>query len=69
MCRIWLSKPVTYVAVHRVQLAGRLQQYEGLGPDFASLAQQYSQLMEDLRHAEFTLEEFRQAAATEDSLA
>lgn len=45
------------------QLAARVRQFEELGPDFASLAERYQQLLEDLRHAEFTLQEFNQEAA------
>ena len=45
-----------------MQLAGRLKLYEDLGPDFHALTERYQQLLEDLRHAEYTLEEFEQAA-------
>ncbi len=47
-----------------VQLSTKLQQYEELGPEFAALATRYQQLLEDLRHAEFTLQEFQQAEAS-----
>ena len=45
-----------------VQLSTRLKQYEELGPDFVALAERYRQLLEDLRHAEFTLQEFQQVS-------
>ncbi len=51
-----------------MQLSARLGQYEELGPEFASLAENYQQILEDLRQAEFTLEEFKQAAAAEANL-
>ena len=44
------------------QLSTRLKQYEELGPDFVALAERYQQLLEDLRHAEFTLQEFQQVS-------
>lgn len=48
-----------------MQLLARLGQYEELGPEFNTLAEKYQQILEDLRHAEFTLEELKQAAAAE----
>jgi len=44
-----------------VQLSTKLRQYQELGPEFESLTIRYHQLLEDLRHAEFTLQEFQQA--------
>ena len=45
-----------------LQLTACLSQYEPLGPEFMELASDYRNMLEDLEHAEFALEEFRKIA-------
>lgn len=45
-----------------LQVTAQLKQYEDLGPEFKALTVQYHQLLEELRHAEYSLQEFQQAA-------
>ena len=47
-----------------MQVTAQVEQYEQLGPDFEALTVKYHRLLEELRHAQFTLQEFQQAAAS-----
>ena len=51
----------------RMQVLTQVNQYEQLGPDFETLTGRYHKLLEELRHAEYTLQEFQQAAQGSDS--
>ena len=61
MCFISRSDSVI-TKVLLVQVSAKLYRFEGLGPEFVELAARYRELQQDLDHATFTLQEFKNAA-------
>lgn len=51
---------------YNMQVSSQVNQYEQLGPEFEALTGKYHKLLEELRHAEYTLQEFQQAARASD---
>ena len=49
-----------------MQVSAKLSRFEALGCEFDELAAKYKDLQEDLDHANFTLQEFQQAAQEEN---
>lgn len=45
-----------------VQVSAKLYRFENLGPEMVDLAARYKDLQEDLEHATYTLQEFKNAA-------